>query len=79
MTNTITLDPDPPQRGQVCKVEYDGPLPQTLRWRTDDGEWESFELTEEDPSFDIPIPSNANTLRVEDLSGGAPWVGGPCV
>jgi hypothetical protein len=78
VTSTITLNPDPPQRGGTTYIGYTGPRPVTLRARVDNGDWVQFTLTEDDDDYPMPIPANASSLRVEDLTGDAPYRDVPC-
>ena len=73
----ITLDPQPPVRGQSVTITYDfdgsGITSTTLRVTFDPGGVTSdHDLTAQNNSVTIAVPANATSILVEDLSGVSP-------
>lgn len=66
----ITLDPDPPERGNPCRVRISGanyPVILTVRF-TPPGTDQQIEI-EDDDGEDVTPPSDADTMKVS--GGGA--------
>jgi len=71
--STITVDPNPPQKGKNCTIGYTGPLPVTLRYAINSGGWVEVTLTTSAPSVTVAMPSDGTTLEIEDVTGNAPF------
>ena len=76
----ISFDPDPPKQGKPLKICYDftglANNQATLAVSFDDGTSENHEATPTSPCFTIQVPSDAETILVEDLYGPSPDKGG---
>lgn len=72
MTNPeIHLDPDPPQAGADCKITYTGSLPHVLDL-TFEPPGTTQEITIPVGGLKVRVPSDAETMTVDDPTGGAP-------
>ncbi|MCK5940913.1 MAG: hypothetical protein KAI24_02995 [Planctomycetes bacterium] len=83
-TQRITLDPDPPVRGSSLEVCYDfdgsGQTTTTLRVTFDPGGQQTdHDVHDQSPCFSLTVPTNASSIRVEDLSGVSPTKTSPVV
>lgn len=76
----ITVDADPPQKGKDCEIGHTGAKPVTIRYQIypPGTAWVEVTLTTVAPTVTVKIPSNADTLTIEDLTGGAPYRDLPC-
>ena len=82
MPDLITLKPDPPIQGQDVEICYDFPQgvdEVDLKVTFTPGGTTTHRVTAADPCVDVPVPDDATTILVQDMSGASADKAAPVV